>query len=270
LRQVRMALLEADVALPVVKDFVESVKQRALGQEVMRSLSPGQVFLKIVQSELETVMGSANEGLNLATQPPAIILVAGLQGAGKTTTAAKLAVHMRRGGDRPLLIAADVYRPAAIEQLKQLGAQLDLDVFEEGQTNPHDIVEHGLVEAKRLGSAVVIIDTAGRLHTEQNLMEELKKVRRVMSKVIPDAPHQVWLVLDATTGQNAIRQAQEFTQAAEVTGVILAKMDGTAKGGAIAAIARYRSIPVRFIGTGEGIDDLRVFDARSFVDALFV
>ena len=271
LREVRMALLEADVALPVVKEFVNRVKERAVGQEVSKSLSPGQAFIKIVQGELVSVMGEANESLDLATQPPAVLLMAGLQGAGKTTFAGKLANKLiKEENARPMMIAADIYRPAAIDQLKvwadRAGATM---IRQEMGSDPASVAFDTLKSAVANKADVVLIDTAGRLHNKVGLMNELTKIRNVMGKVIPNAPQEVMLVLDGSTGQNAFEQARQFTQATQVTSLTITKLDGTAKGGVVTAIARQCPKPIRFIGVGEQIDDLRPFSARDFVDALF-
>ena len=270
MREVRLALLEADVALPVVKDFVARVRERALGEEVVGSLTPGQALIGIVHRELTALMGGAAEPLDLATQPPAVFLLAGLQGAGKTTTAAKLARHLREERKKKvLLVSADVYRPAAIDQLRLLAPQVGADFFPSTpEQKPVAIAEAALDWARRHYHDVVIVDTAGRLHTKVNLMEELKKIRRTAAKKIPGAPHEVLLILDATTGQNALNQARLFHEAIGVTGLILTKMDGTAKGGVALAVVHETGIPLKYIGVGEGMEDLRSFDAESFVEAI--
>jgi signal recognition particle subunit SRP54 len=247
LREVRMALLEADVALPVVKDFVESVKQRALGQEVMKSLSPGQAFLKIVQTELEAVMGSANEGLDLATQPPAVILMAGLQGAGKTTTVAKLGRLLReRDKKKVTVVSADVYRPAAIKQLETLAAEVGVDFFpsDAGQ-KPVDIVRAAIEHAKIKFSDVLIVDTAGRLAIDQEMMAEIAELHAVVK------PVETLFVVDAMTGQDAATTAKAFGEALPLTGVILTKVDADTRGGAALSVRSVTGKPIKFLGVGE-------------------
>ena len=272
LREVRMALLEADVALPVVKEFIAQVKQAALGQEVIGNLNPGQALIGVVHRELTKLMGEHNDALNLAAVPPAVILMAGLQGADKTTTSGKLAKLLRdQHKKKVLLVSCDVYRPAAIEQLRMLAQQLEIDFFASDiSQKPQDIALAALDFAKRHYHDVLIVDTAGRLHTKVNLMEELKKVKRVIGREIPGAPHEVLLVVDATTGQNALNQAKEFNEGVGVTGIVLTKLDGTAKGGIVVGIRDELGIPIRYIGIGEGAEDLRAFDPDAFVDALFI
>ena len=247
LREVRMALLEADVALPVVKDFVESIKQRALGQEVMKSLSPGQAFLKIVQDELETVMGSANEGLNLATTPPAVIMMAGLQGAGKTTTVAKLAKLLKeRDKKKVTVVSADVYRPAAIKQLETLAAEVGADFFpsDAGQ-KPVDIVKAAVAHAKIQFSDVLIVDTAGRLAVDQEMMKEIAELHGAIN------PVETLFVVDAMTGQDAATTAKAFGEALPLTGVILTKVDADTRGGAALSVRSVTGKPIKFLGVGE-------------------
>ncbi|TDG13566.1 signal recognition particle protein [Seongchinamella unica] len=247
LREVRMALLEADVALPVVKDFVESVKQRALGQEVMKSLSPGQVFLKIVQSELETVMGSANEGLNLAAQPPAIILMAGLQGAGKTTSVAKLAKLLKeRDKKKVTVVSADVYRPAAIKQLETLAGEVGVDFFpSDPSQKPVDIANAALSHAKKSFADVLIVDTAGRLAVDTEMMEEIADLHRALN------PVETLFVVDAMTGQDAANTAKAFGETLPLTGVILTKVDADTRGGAALSVRSVTGKPIKFLGVGE-------------------
>ena len=247
LREVRMALLEADVALPVVKDFVESIKQRALGQEVMKSLSPGQAFLKIVQDELETVMGSANEGLNLATSPPAVVMMAGLQGAGKTTTVAKLAKLLKeRDKKKVTVVSADIYRPAAIKQLETLAAEVGADFFpsDAGQ-KPVDIVEAAVAHAKIQFSDVLIVDTAGRLAIDQEMMKEIAELHAAIN------PVETLFVVDAMTGQDAATTAKAFGEALPLTGVILTKVDADTRGGAALSVRSVTGKPIKFLGVGE-------------------
>ncbi|MEH6586026.1 MAG: signal recognition particle protein [Halioglobus sp.] len=247
LREVRMALLEADVALPVVKQFVESVKQRALGQEVMKSLSPGQVFLKIVQSELETVMGSSNEGLNLATQPPAVILMAGLQGAGKTTSVAKLAKLLKeRDKKKVTVVSADVYRPAAIKQLETLAAEVGADFFpSDASQKPVDIAKAALSHAKKSFADVLIVDTAGRLAIDQDMMAEIAEVHKSVN------PIETLFVVDAMTGQDAANTAKAFGETLPLTGVILTKVDADTRGGAALSVRAITGKPIKFLGVGE-------------------
>ncbi|TGD76110.1 signal recognition particle protein [Mangrovimicrobium sediminis] len=247
LREVRMALLEADVALPVVKDFVESVKQRALGQEVMKSLSPGQAFLKIVQAELQAVMGEANEGLNLATQPPAVILLAGLQGAGKTTSAAKLAkLLIERDKKKVTLVSADVYRPAAIKQLETLANEVGADFFpSEASQKPADIARAAVEHAKIKFSDVLILDTAGRLAIDEAMMAEIAELHKLVN------PIETLFVVDAMTGQDAANTAKAFGEALPLTGVILTKVDADARGGAALSVRTITGKPIKFLGVGE-------------------
>ncbi len=247
LREVRMALLEADVALPVVKDFVEAIKQRALGQEVMKSLSPGQAFLRIVQNELETVMGAANEGLDLAVKPPAVILMAGLQGAGKTTTVAKLAKLLKeRDRKKVTVVSADVYRPAAIKQLETLAAEVGVDFFASdiGQ-KPVAIVLAAIEHAKIQFSDVLIVDTAGRLAIDQDMMAEIAELHRVAQ------PAETLFVVDAMSGQDAATTAKAFGEALPLTGVILTKVDADTRGGAALSVRAITGKPIKFLGVGE-------------------
>jgi len=240
-------LLEADVALPVVKEFVESVKQRALGQEVMKSLSPGQVFLKIVQSELETVMGSANEGLNLASQPPAIILMAGLQGAGKTTSVAKLAKLLKeRDKKKVTVVSADVYRPAAIKQLETLAGEVGADFFpSDTSQKPVDIANAALGHARKSFSDVLIVDTAGRLAVDTEMMSEIAELHKALN------PIETLFVVDAMTGQDAANTAKAFGETLPLTGVILTKVDADTRGGAALSVRSVTGKPIKFLGVGE-------------------
>jgi signal recognition particle subunit SRP54 len=267
MREVRLALLEADVNFKVVRQFIADVRERALGAEVLKSLTPTQQIIGIVNEELVKLLGGEAGHINRAAQPPTVIMLVGLQGSGKTTHCAKLALHLRKRGDKPLLVAADVYRPAAVEQLQSLGKQLDVPVFSEGTSvRPAEICRHALVEARRIGATVVIIDTAGRLHNKVGLMDELGKVKRVVEKQSPI--DEVLLVLDATTGQNGLRQAEVFADVVNVTGIVLTKLDGTAKGGIVVAVQRKLGVPVKLVGLGEGPDDLAPFDPEAFVDAI--
>jgi signal recognition particle subunit SRP54 len=255
LRQVRLALLEADVNFKVVKDFTGRVKERSIGKEVMESLSPGQQIIKIVNEELVKTLGDgASSKLVAVSQPPAVILMAGLQGSGKTTTAAKLALLLRRGGHKPLLVAADNHRPAAIEQLITLGKQLDVPVYsEDPKANAWDIAKHGMEEADRIAATHVIVDTAGRLHIDEELMQELEKVKKAVN------PHEVLLVVDAMTGQDAVRVAEEFHAKVKLTGLVMTKMDGDARGGAALSIRWVSGVPIKFIGSGEKADAFEPF-----------
>lgn len=247
LREVRMALLEADVALSVVKDFVETVKHRALGHEVMKSLSPGQAFLKIVQTELESVMGAANEGLNLAAQPPAIILMAGLQGAGKTTSVAKLAKLLKeRDKKKVTVVSADVYRPAAIKQLETLAAEVGADFFPSNiDQKPVDIALAAVAHAKVQFSDVLIVDTAGRLAIDKNMMAEIAELHKAVN------PVETLFVVDAMTGQDAAATAKAFDEALPLTGVILTKVDADTRGGAALSVRAITGKPIKFLGVGE-------------------
>ena len=249
LREVRKALLEADVALPVVKEFVEQVKEKALGQEVLQSLNPGQAFVKIVNDELIHTMGDANDALNLATKPPAIILMAGLQGAGKTTSVAKLARFLQeREKKKVMVVSADVYRPAAIEQLKTLAGEVDTHFFpSSGDQDPVDIASAALDEARRRYMDVLIVDTAGRLHVDENMMSEIKRLHGAIQ------PTETLFVVDAMTGQDAANTAQAFN------GVILPKADGDSRGGAALSVRHLTGKPIKFIGMGEKTDALEPF-----------
>jgi signal recognition particle subunit SRP54 len=247
LREVRMALLEADVALPVVKDFIEQVKDRALGQDVQASLTPGQSFIKIVNEELIAVMGKANEKLSLATQPPAVILMAGLQGAGKTTTVAKLARWLKENERRSVVVvSADVYRPAAIEQLRTLAGEVGADFFPSDPSQaPVDIAKAALEYTRKKYKDVLIIDTAGRLHIDEEMMEEIKQLHAAMK------PIETLFVVDSMTGQDAANTAKAFGDALPLTGVILTKTDGDARGGAALSVRHITGKPIKFLGVGE-------------------
>lgn len=255
LREVRMALLEADVALPVVRDFIKALKQRAVGQEVAKSLSPGQAFIKVVQNELELAMGEVNEALDLATQPPAILLMAGLQGAGKTTTVAKLARLLKtRDKKSVLVVSADIYRPAAIKQLETLAAEVGVEFFPSDiSQQPIAIANAAIDYAKKKFIDVVIVDTAGRLHVDSEMMDEIKDLHRAIK------PVETLFVVDAMTGQDAANTAKAFNEALPLTGVILTKADGDARGGAALSIRHITGKPVKFIGMGEKVDALEPF-----------
>ena len=244
LREVRRALLEADVALPVVKDFIERVRQRAVGQEVSQSLSPSQTFIKIVQAELEAVMGVANEALNLRAQPPAVILMAGLQGAGKTTTVAKLSLWLKQNPKKTVMVvSADVYRPAAIAQLQTLAADVGVEFFPSSVgEKPEDIVLAALKDAKRKFMDVLIVDTAGRLAIDDEMMAEIRRLHELLN------PVETLFVVDAMTGQDAANTAKAFNDALPLTGVILTKADGDARGGAALSVRQITGKPIKFIG----------------------
>jgi len=255
MREVRMALLEADVALSVVTDFIEQVTQRALGQDVQSSLSPGQALIKVVQSELVKTMGSANEELNLRTQPPALILMAGLQGAGKTTTVAKLGRHLKEKKKKKVaVVSVDIYRPAAIKQLQTLADDVGLKFFEsDASENPIDIVNRAIDAAKRQFIDVLIVDTAGRLHVDDEMMAEIKALHAAIK------PIETLFVVDSMTGQDAANTAKAFHDALPLTGIILTKADGDARGGAALSIRHITGKPIKFIGMGEKTDALEPF-----------
>ncbi|MFT6529064.1 MAG: signal recognition particle subunit SRP54 [Psychrosphaera sp.] len=255
LREVRMALLEADVALPVVRDFVKSVKEQAVGEEVGKSLTPGQVFVKIVQGELEKAMGDKNEDLNLASQPPAVVMMAGLQGAGKTTSVAKLAKFLKEKKKKSVLVvSADVYRPAAIKQLETLATEVDVEFFPSSiEQKPIDIVNAAIDHAKRKFFDVLLVDTAGRLAIDQDMMAEIQALHAAVN------PVETLFVVDSMTGQDAAVTAKAFDEALPLTGIILTKADGDARGGAALSIRHITGKPIKFIGMGEKIDALEPF-----------
>jgi signal recognition particle subunit SRP54 len=253
LREVRLALLEADVSLSVVKDFIKRVKERAVGADVLKALQPGQMVIKIVYEELLETLGEAGQ-LNLNGPSPRVIMLVGLQGSGKTTTAAKLALRIRREGRRPYLIAADTYRPAAVDQLKTLAKQLDVPIYEEGvSAAPPDITERGVRAARDAGASVAIIDTAGRLQIDDRLMGELEAIKARTQ------PAEILLVADAMTGQEAVKIAEGFNQRVGVTGLILTKMDGDARGGAAISMRAVTGVPIKYVGVGEKADALEPF-----------
>ncbi|MBV9440270.1 MAG: signal recognition particle protein [Candidatus Eremiobacteraeota bacterium] len=253
LREVRVALLEADVALPVAKEFVARIKERAVGSDVLTSLTPAQSVIKLVYDELVEIMGGAAARLTYADAPPTVYVMVGLQGSGKTTQAAKIARRLKEQGRRSLLVAADVYRPAAIEQLKTLGKQIDLPVYDEGSGDPVAIAQHGVAEARRLGIPTVIVDTAGRLQIDERLMEELEQIKAAVR------PTEILFVADAMTGQEAVGVAKTFNDRLGITGVVLTKMDGDARGGAALSIHRMTGAPIKFVGVGEKVDALEPF-----------
>ena len=255
MRDVRMALLEADVALPVVKDFVEAVRTRAVGQEVSRSLSPGQMFVKIVQQELEHIMGDTNESLNLSVQPPAVVLMAGLQGAGKTTSVGKLAKYLKeREKKKVLVVSADIYRPAAIKQLETLAGEVGVEFFPSTtEQKPVDIGNAAIAEAKKRFYDVVIVDTAGRLHIDADMMTEIQELHGAIQ------PVETLFVVDAMTGQDAANTAKAFGEALPLTGVILTKSDADSRGGAALSVRHITGKPIKFLGVGEKTDALDPF-----------
>ncbi|KGJ90299.1 signal recognition particle protein [Thalassotalea sp. ND16A] len=255
LREVRMALLEADVALPVIREFIANVKTRAVGQDVSKSLSPGQVFVKIVRSELEAAMGQANEALDLKATPPAVILMAGLQGAGKTTSVAKLGKFLReREKKKVLVVSADVYRPAAIKQLETLAAEVEVEFFASDiSQKPTAIANNAIAHAKKQFCDVVIVDTAGRLHVDSEMMDEIKQLHANIN------PVETLFVVDAMTGQDAANTAKAFNDALPLTGVVLTKTDGDARGGAALSIRHITGKPIKFLGVGEKTDALEAF-----------
>lgn len=253
MREVRLALLEADVNYKVVKDFVARVRERAIGQEVMRSLTPGQQVVKIVHDELVSTLGEPGR-LNLGAQSPAVIMLVGLQGAGKTTMVGKLGLHLRKQGRRPLLVAADVYRPAAINQLETLGKQLDIPVYSEGvAANPVEVCVNGVKQAARTGATTVILDTAGRLNIDEMMMDEIRAIKARVK------PIETLLVADAMTGQEAVRVATDFHQAVNLTGLIMTKIDGDARGGAAISMRAVTGVPIKFLGTGEKLNAIEDF-----------
>ncbi len=254
MREVRLALLDADVSYSVVKDFVAKVTERAVGTDVLESLTPAQQIIKIVNEELTALMGGGNEKLSMASHPPTVIMMVGLQGAGKTTNGAKLAGYLKKNlGKRPLLVACDVYRPAAISQLQVVGGQLDIPVFALGQVNPVQIAQHAVRHARDNGYDTVLLDTAGRLHIDEQLMEELKKIKGAVQ------PNEILLVVDAMTGQDAVSAATAFDEALGIDGVLLTKLDGDARGGAALSIRAATGKPIKFVGTGEKLDMIELF-----------
>jgi signal recognition particle subunit SRP54 len=253
LREVRIALLEADVSLPAAKAFVARIKEKAIGQNVLESLTPAQTIVKIVHDELVELLGGAQARLQFSDAPPSVIMLVGLQGSGKTTQAGKLALRLKEQGRRTLLVAADVYRPAAIAQLQTLGKQIDLPVFDEGQGDPVKIARDGVNEARRLGLSTVIIDTAGRLQIDDQLMNELEKIKSTVN------PKEILFVADAMTGQEATNVAKGFNDRLGITGVILTKMDGDTRGGAALSIFNETGAPIKFVGVGEKLSALETF-----------
>ncbi|UCB48078.1 MAG: signal recognition particle protein [Deltaproteobacteria bacterium] len=254
LKEVRLALLEADVNYKIVKKLIEDIRQRAVGVEVLESLTPGQQVIKIVNEELTKLMGESRQELHLTGKTPFTLMLVGLQGSGKTTTAGKLAQHLRTRGRNPYLVPADIYRPAAIEQLKRLGSQLGVPVYQEdSDSKPEDICVNALSKAGGAGADVLIIDTAGRLHIDDELMEELARIKERID------PTEILLVADAMTGQDAVNMAQHFNQLLDISGVILTKMEGDARGGAALSIKAVTGKPIKFIGVGEKLDAIEPF-----------
>ncbi|MCI8406382.1 MAG: signal recognition particle protein [Oscillospiraceae bacterium] len=253
MREVKMALLEADVSYKVVRDFVRTVSERAVGAEVLESLTPAQQVIKIVNDELCALMGSENKRLNAPAKPPCILMLCGLQGAGKTTHAAKLAKYLLRQGHRPLLVACDVYRPAAVEQLKVVGQQAGVPVFEQGQGDPVAIAREGLRHGRDHGNDFVILDTAGRLHIDEELMGELQSIKSAVE------PSEIMLVVDAMTGQDAVNVASAFNEALDIDSVLLTKLDGDTRGGAALSVLAVTGKPIKFVGVGEKLDELEPF-----------
>ncbi len=253
MKEIKMALLEADVNFKVVKGFVSSVTERAVGQDVMESLTPAQMIVKIVNEELTALMGGGETKLAISSAPPTVVMLVGLQGAGKTTNGAKLAGLMKKQGKRPLLCACDVYRPAAIKQLEVVGGQLDIPVFQMGQIDPVDIAKAAVEHARRHGNDMVFLDTAGRLHVDETLMDELKRIKETVN------PTEILLVVDAMIGQDAVTAAKAFDEALDIDGVMLTKLDGDARGGAALSIRAVTGKPIKFAGTGEKLDAVEVF-----------
>ncbi len=254
MREIRMALLEADVNYKVAKDFIKTVTEKATDAEILESLSPAQQVIKIVNDELTALLGGANTRITIAPQPPTIVMMVGLQGAGKTTNCAKLAALLRKQQQRrPLLVACDVYRPAAIEQLKVVGAQLDIPVFEQGQGDPVAIAKAGVEHARKNAYDLVFLDTAGRLHIDETLMDELKNIKATVN------PTEIMLVVDAMTGQDAVNVAQTFDEVLGIDGVLMSKMDGDARGGAALSVKSVTGKPIKFAGTGEKLDNIEPF-----------
>lgn len=254
LREVRMALLEADVNFKVVKDLVNKIKERSIGEEVMNSLTPAQQVIKIVNEELTDLMGGSQSKILIASRPPTVVMLVGLQGAGKTTSAGKLALHLRKQGKKPVLVAADIQRPAAIDQLEILGKQLNIPVFSDRESkDPVQIVKKAMEESQSKLLDIVIIDTAGRLHVNEELMEELVRIKQQVK------PHEILLVADAMTGQDAVQVAESFHQKLGLDGIVLTKMDGDARGGAALSIKAVTGAPVKFVGMGEKMDALEPF-----------
>ncbi|WP_297241962.1 signal recognition particle protein [uncultured Flavonifractor sp.] len=253
MKEIRMALLEADVNFKVVKQFVASVTERAVGSDVLESLTPAQMIVKIVNEELTNLMGGENSKLTISPKPPTVIMLCGLNGAGKTTNGAKLAGFFKKQGKRPLLVACDTFRPAAITQLEVVGSQVDVPVFQMGQIDPIDIARAGIEHAKKHGNDMVFIDTAGRLHVDEELMDQLKQMKAAIE------PTEILLIVDAMIGQDAVNAAKAFDEALDITGVMLTKLDGDARGGAALSIKAVTGKPIKFVGQGEKLDQVDLF-----------
>ncbi|MBQ8844951.1 MAG: signal recognition particle protein [Clostridia bacterium] len=253
MREVRIALLEADVNYMVAKDFVKKVSEKAVGEQVLKSLTPGQQVIKIVKDELVELMSSQNQKLEVSPAPPTVIMMCGLQGAGKTTMCAKLGAHLKKSGKKPLLVACDIYRPAAINQLQVVGKQANVEVFEKGTQNPVKTAKQAIDYAKKQGFDTIIVDTAGRLHINNELMQELKDIKKEVK------PTEILLVVDSMTGQDAVTVSESFNNDLDITGVILTKLDGDTRGGAALSIKAITGKPIKFTGVGEKIGDLEPF-----------
>ena len=253
MREVKMALLEADVNFMVVKKFIKAVSDKAVGSEVLESLTPGQQVIKIVRDEMTELLGGRLSEIKIASKPPTVILMAGLQGAGKTTMCGKLGLHFKKMGKNPMLVACDIYRPAAIDQLKVVGGQAGCDVFEMGQQKPAKIFAKAFEQANRNGNDMMIVDTAGRLHIDEQMMAELKELREKAT------PTETLLVIDAMTGQDAVNAAKAFNEEVELTGVILTKVDGDTRGGAALSVKEVTGKPIKFVGVGEKLEDIQTF-----------
>ena len=254
MKEIRMALLEADVSYKVVKEFTKTVTERSIGADVLESLTPAQMIVKIVNEELTTLMGGDSVKLNISSKPPTVVMVVGLNGAGKTTNCAKLAGLMKRqSGKRPLLAACDTFRPAAIHQLEVVGGQLDIPVFQMGQGDPVEIAKAAIAHAEKHGNDLVFLDTAGRLHVDEELMDQLKVMKAAVD------PDEILLVVDAMIGQDAVNAAKAFDEALDITGVVLTKLDGDARGGAALSIKAVTGKPIKFVGVGEKLDQVEVF-----------
>ena len=253
MKEIRMALLEADVNFKVVKQFVATVTERAIGSDVLESLTPAQMIVKIVNEELTALMGGENTKLTISPKPPTVVMLVGLNGAGKTTNGAKLAGFMKKQGKRPLLVACDTFRPAAITQLEVVGQQVDVPVFQMGQIDPVDIARAGIEHAKKHGNDIVFIDTAGRLHVDEELMEQLKVMKAAID------PDEILLIVDAMIGQDAVNAAKIFDEALDITSVMLTKLDGDARGGAALSIKAVTGKPIKFVGVGEKLDQVELF-----------
>lgn len=253
LREVKLALLEADVNFKIVKDFINKVTEKSIGSEVLESLTPGQQVIKIVNDELINLMGSTQSKLTFSSKSPTIYMMVGLQGAGKTTTTGKLAGQLRKQGKRPLLVACDVYRPAAIKQLQVVGSTYDIPVFSMGTNNPIDIAKSSLSYADKNGNDIIIIDTAGRLHINEEMMEELQKIKTELR------PQEILLVIDAMTGQDAVNVAETFNEKLGIDGIIITKLDGDTRGGSALSVRAITGKPIKYVGMGEKLDDLEAF-----------